>query len=685
MKKGFTMIELLATIIVFTVVAMIGYNIVLTVIEKAKEQAFTRSVEFAMSSFDFARQYHKPEIETIEITSGDLKLEHNRFKSGTIILNDDGYAKALYATDGYYCATGLVGNMVVTKGDCVEDLTGPAATIESIPSLDKSELIIRVNATDSGLGLDPKAYSFDNGITWQTSNEVTVSSSYKNIIKVRDIVNNITTMDYNISKLTINANGGVITGLDEVSIYWLEDGETKNIPTPIKSGYSFTDWTKVGDSIVSGNSFTMGTEETSLTANYINATFTLQVNPNGGTWDGYTTTQSYSKIYGSTTTINNPTRANYTFNGWSVSGTNSIVSGTTFTMGSANASLTASWTINSYTLTINANGGSWSGTTPQTIASGSTVTIANPTRSSYSFAGWSVSGANSSISGTAFTMGSANTTLTANWVVTVTTFAYTGAATTYTAGASGTYKVELYGAQGGHGGQGLCSGGGGNSGGSGGYVSATIYMTKDQVFTVTVGGAGGNGAYSSSYGAGGVSGAGGGGGGADGGYHKTTSGAYNCGGCSYRNAGAAGGSGGAGGVGISGGGGGASDMRLNGTSLYDRIIVAGGGGGSGATSIGRQPGYGGGLNGANGWLSTTNGASQTGYGTSAYGNGQFGIGGTHCDDGGGGGGGWYGGGAGFEDNYGGGGSSYITGLISGTTIENYNAGNGVARIIYIGP
>lgn len=416
MKKGFTMIELLATIIVFTIVATIGSKIVLNVIEKAKEQAFARSVEFAMSSFDFARQYNKPGVETIEITSGDLKLEHNRFKSGTIILNDEGNAKVLYATDGYYCANGLLGNLVVTKGDCIEDLTPPIVMIETTPSLDKIELTIRLNAVDSGLGLDPKAYSFDNGTTWQANNEIVVNSSYKDIIKVRDLANNITTVDYNISKLTINANGGVISGLDEVSIYWLEDTDTMTIPTPIKVGYSFTGWTNVGDSVIDGNNFTMGTIESSLTANYINATFTLQVNPNGGVWDTYTTTQSYSKVYGTTTTINNPTRTGYTFNGWTVSGTNSSINGTTFTMGSANATLTANWTINSYTLTVNANGGSWSGTTPQTRQYNSTLTIANPTKTGYTFNGWTVSGTNSSINGTTFTMGSANASLMANWI-----------------------------------------------------------------------------------------------------------------------------------------------------------------------------------------------------------------------------------------------------------------------------
>jgi uncharacterized repeat protein (TIGR02543 family) len=73
----------------------------------------------------------------------------------------------------------------------------------------------------------------------------------------------------------------------------------------------------------------------------------------------------------------------------------------------------------SYTLTVKPNGGTWNSTTSNssyTMESGTSKTIANPTRSGYTFKGWTVSGASdSSLSGTTFYMGSASTTLTANW------------------------------------------------------------------------------------------------------------------------------------------------------------------------------------------------------------------------------------------------------------------------------
>jgi len=119
------------------------------------------------------------------------------------------------------------------------------------------------------------------------------------------------------------------------------------------------------------------------------------------------------------------------------------------------------------------------------------------------------------------------------------------------------------------------------------------------------------------------------------------------------------------------GGGGASDIRVDGTTLESRIIVAGGGGGFG---YGGVAGVGGGLEGGDGWYDTTSyhfakGGTQKqgGAGARAYFSlpGQLGQGGQgienhgNCSNGAmaGGGGGYYGGGGGGAGG-GGGGSSY---------------------------
>jgi glycine rich protein len=141
-------------------------------------------------------------------------------------------------------------------------------------------------------------------------------------------------------------------------------------------------------------------------------------------------------------------------------------------------------------------------------------------------------------------------------------------------------------------------------------------------------------------------------------------------------------------------GGGATDIRIGGTALTDRVLVAGGGGGgmSAPPIPGGQPAGGGGGGGLNGQMGGAvldgaggPGGTQTGGGGSfcGTGSGTLGKGGDSLPGstpGGGGGGGYYGGGAGCLGG-GGGGSGY--GPI-GTQFETgTSGGNGSATVEYV--
>lgn len=131
-------------------------------------------------------------------------------------------------------------------------------------------------------------------------------------------------------------------------------------------------------------------------------------------------------------------------------------------------------------------------------------------------------------------------------------------------------------------------------------------------------------------------------------------------------------------------GGGASDVRLNGTALTDRIIVGAGGGGAAGNSSGRIGGAGGGLTGE----SPSGGSGGAGGTQSAGGNnnGALGQGGDPATDTrASGGGGYYGGGSARSNYYGGGGgSSYIGGLSNASTTQGVNSsGHGSVIIEFI--
>ena len=133
-------------------------------------------------------------------------------------------------------------------------------------------------------------------------------------------------------------------------------------------------------------------------------------------------------------------------------------------------------------------------------------------------------------------------------------------------------------------------------------------------------------------------------------------------------------------------GGGASDIRIGGTSLDNRIIVAGGGGGGGYAGSGGFGGAGGGLSGGNG-TDNTNPVSTGATQTSGYAKGQGGAGheeASYRSNSSGGGGGYWGGNAG--GGYGGsksgaGGSGYVDPVLTdANTVAGGRSGNGYIKV-----
>lgn len=232
-------------------------------------------------------------------------------------------------------------------------------------------------------------------------------------------------------------------------------------------------------------------------------------------------------------------------------------------------------------------------------------------------------------------------------------FGYTGSYQTFTAPASGTYKLEVWGAQGGSGLNTI--------GGDGGYATGNYYLSEGTTVYLYVGGQGGTPSAGWN---------GGGAGGIDTGSGQT-----------------------------GGGGGGASDIRVGGTNLTNRIIVAGGGAGGGRDGT---SGVGGGMSGTAstsynlgypgqpGTQSVGGSAYITSRGATSGSLGQGGRGSTGYNSagGGGGGGGYYGGGGGTSTQDhgsgwsagGGGGSGYIGGVTGGSTSAGIRSGSGYATI-----
>ena len=118
-----------------------------------------------------------------------------------------------------------------------------------------------------------------------------------------------------------------------------------------------------------------------------NKSFTVTLNPNGGTVSPTTKTVTYGQAYG---TMPTPTRKDYTFAGWwtAKDSGGKKVTASTVCYASGNYTLYARWTAKTFTVTLNPNGGSVSPTTKTVTYGKAYGTMPTPTRTGYAFDGW---------------------------------------------------------------------------------------------------------------------------------------------------------------------------------------------------------------------------------------------------------------------------------------------------------
>lgn len=182
--------------------------------------------------------------------------------------------------------------------------------------------------------------------------------------------------------------------------------------------YSFAGWNP---------SISAVTGDTTYTATY-NRTpipYSITYNLNGGTVAVVNPTEY--NVETPTFTLTNPTKTGYTFIGWTGSNGDTPQTTVTIAIGSTgNKSYTANWEAVTYTISYDLAGGSVSGTNPAsyTIES-SAITLINPTRIGYTFAGWTGTGLDSATASVTIAAGSTgNRSYTATWTPITYTITY---------------------------------------------------------------------------------------------------------------------------------------------------------------------------------------------------------------------------------------------------------------------
>lgn len=239
----------------------------------------------------------------------------------------------------------------------------------------------------------------------------------QNVLLVNDDYQHIRVNEYTYyidrKKYTLTQNINSDTETTKTSTIYYEG--TQNIPTPTKTGYKFDGWKVSGNgSKMDGNTFTMGDADATITAKYTPIDYTISYDLQGGSISNQPT--SYN-INTDTFSIPQPTKKGYTFIGWTGSNGNTPQTSVTIKKGSTgNKSYKANWQVNTYSITYNLDGGSISGQPTSYTVESPTLNIPRPTKTGYTFLGWTGSNGNKNQLDVSITHGSiGNKAYTAHW------------------------------------------------------------------------------------------------------------------------------------------------------------------------------------------------------------------------------------------------------------------------------
>lgn len=261
-------------------------------------------------------------------------------------------------------------------------------------------------------------YNFSKWSNGSTANPLTVS----NITANTHITPVFVLKSYTV---TWNPNGGSVSPTSTTKTHGSTLG---TLPTPTRAAdvqytYTFKGWFTAATGGTQVSASTTVTKNVTYYAQWTATpkSYTATFNGNGG---GTPNPSTITKTYGSELgTLPTCSRTGYTFLGWyTASSGGTKISSTTKIIGTV--TYYAQWSINSYTLTYNVNGGNAVSPASKSVQYGSAYgTLPTPTKSSdaeytYAFAGWYTAASGGTQVTTNTTMGAGNTTIYAHWTAT---------------------------------------------------------------------------------------------------------------------------------------------------------------------------------------------------------------------------------------------------------------------------
>lgn len=293
------------------------------------------------------------------------------------------------------------------------------------------------NSTGGTASVNVGSVNYGGSATWTASPTTGYhflkwsTGSTTNPLAVTNITANThITPVFEINSYTVTFSG--MGGTNPASISRTHGATVGTLPTSTRSSdaqfdYVFLGWSTTGSGSVNVSTSTVITGNVTFYAVWRadKRSYTVTFNANGGSGGG-----SQSIAYGSTVaSYAAPTRTGYTFTGWwtaASGGTKVSFPATVY----GNVTYYAQWSINTYTLYYNANGGSVSPESKAIAYGGAYGTLPTPTRSAdaqytYTFAGWFTAASGGSQVSANTTIGAGNVTIYAHWTPNIRSYTFT--------------------------------------------------------------------------------------------------------------------------------------------------------------------------------------------------------------------------------------------------------------------
>jgi len=332
-KKGFTLVEVLAILAVLGVMIMLIFPNIGGSLDAKKDKELEKIINIVESA---GKAYFSFNDDTYKIPISTLKDED-------YITTDISNPKTNEKLDG--CVRVTLDNEDIytyTYGSCetievplIVELNGGTTTqnfVNTYNDFTKIELIDPIHSEADFTG-----WKIAKGNSILKGNTLVIGTTETVLYAMWDVW----------VKLDVNLNGGSTTQNFNESY---KSGSTIKLEVPTKEGYTFMGWNIIeGNSVISGNIFTMGSENTVIEAIWEMSTYTITYNLNNGTILENPT--SYT-VETDNIVLNNPTRIGYTFRGWTGSNGTTPSTSVTISKGSTgNKTYTANWSANTYTIT----------------------------------------------------------------------------------------------------------------------------------------------------------------------------------------------------------------------------------------------------------------------------------------------------------------------------------------------